>query len=75
MPSERIQRQIDRLLDEADASVSSGDWQFVAEKARAALAIDAENVDALTFLRGRGESRANPGNRGPADRLDADPER
>ena len=51
MPSERIQRRIDALLDEADTAVTSGDWPTVAEKARAVLAIDGENEDALSFLK------------------------
>jgi class 3 adenylate cyclase len=50
MPSERIQRRIDTLLDEADAAVTSADWLVVAEKARAALSLDSENADGRTFL-------------------------
>ena len=51
MPSERIQRRIDSLLDEADAAVTASDWTEVAEKARAVLAIDATNEDAAGFLK------------------------
>ena len=50
MPSERMQRRIDALLDEADAAVTEGDWVAVAEKARAVLAIDPTNDDAGSFL-------------------------
>ena len=50
MPSERIQRRIDALLDEADAAISEGAWPAVAEKARAVLAIDPANEDATAFL-------------------------
>ena len=50
MPSERIQRRIDAFLDEADEASTSGEWSAVAEKARAVLAIDAENEDAEAFL-------------------------
>jgi uncharacterized RDD family membrane protein YckC len=46
MPSERIQQLIDSLLDEAAASVSSGEWSAVAEKAQAVLAIAPDNQDA-----------------------------
>ena len=46
-----MQRQIETLLDEAEVCVSAGEWQQVAEKARAALAIDESNEDASTFLR------------------------
>jgi hypothetical protein len=45
-----MQLVIDALLDEATSSVSAGEWRQVAEKARAALAIDAANEDAATFL-------------------------
>ena len=50
MPSERVQRRIDALLDEADAAITAGDWQAVVEKATAVLSIDAENEDAGAFL-------------------------
>ena len=51
MPTERIQRRIDTLLDEADAAVSASDWASVAAKARAVLAIDEANEDARAFLK------------------------
>ncbi len=51
MVSERMRRRLEALLDEADAAVSSRDWPAVGEQARAALAIDPDNADALTFLR------------------------
>ena len=50
MASERIQRRIDSLLDEADASVSRYDWEAVRQAAQAVLALDRENHDALTFV-------------------------
>ena len=45
-----MQRRIDAFLDQAEAASDAGDWQQVAEKARAALAIDTNNEDAATFL-------------------------
>ena len=51
MPSERIQRRIDALLDEADAAVAAREWAAVAESARAVLAIDEGNEDAAAFLK------------------------
>lgn len=51
MLSERMQRRIDALLDEADAAVSALRWTDVAERARAVLAIDATNEDAASFLK------------------------
>ncbi|MCC6238136.1 MAG: hypothetical protein IT299_11280 [Dehalococcoidia bacterium] len=51
MPSERIQRQIDALLDEAEALMSRREWRLVAEKARAVLAMDPDDEDAPSLLR------------------------
>jgi hypothetical protein len=50
MASERIQRRIDALLDEADEAVTREDWETVAARARAVLAFDEANVDALAYL-------------------------
>ena len=49
MPSDRIQRQIDRLLDEAEAAVSDLNWGVVRDRTHAVLAFDPGNSDALTF--------------------------
>ena len=49
MPSDRIQRQIDHLLDEAEAAVSGLDWDVVRDRAQAVLAFDPDNSDALEF--------------------------
>ena len=50
MASERIQRQIDRLLDEAEEAVNQGDWAVVEDRSGKVLALDPDNVDALTYL-------------------------
>ena len=50
MASERIQRQIDRLLDEAEDAVTQGDWAVVSDRAGKVLALSPENQDALTYL-------------------------
>ena len=50
MPSERIQRRIDALLDEADEAVSRDDWDTVRQHANAVLSFDAENDDARSYL-------------------------
>ncbi len=50
MPSERLQRQIDGLLDEAEAAAAKRDWPSVRGLARRVLAIDSENEDARGFL-------------------------
>ena len=48
--SERIQRQIDRLLDEAEEAASELDWAVVRDRATAVLAYQSENPDALAHL-------------------------
>ena len=62
MPSERVQRQIDRLLDEAEAAMRTLDWATVRARTDAVLAIEPENEDARTFLDAadRAEPSAQP---------------
>ena len=55
MPSERVQRRIDRLLDQAEDAADQRDWVAVLESVRAVLSADPENEDALTF-RGMAEA-------------------
>lgn len=50
MASERIQRQIARLLDDCESAANAGVWSAVAQNARAVLAVDAGNGDAQAFL-------------------------
>ncbi|MHB8575488.1 MAG: protein kinase domain-containing protein, partial [Dehalococcoidia bacterium] len=50
MPSERVQRQIDRLLDEAEQAITTGDWETVRLRAEAVLRLDRENADAVAYL-------------------------
>ncbi|MEZ4503081.1 MAG: protein kinase [Dehalococcoidia bacterium] len=51
MVSERMQRRINALLDEADEAVSAQEWERVAGAARAVLAIAPDNTDAQGFLK------------------------
>ena len=48
MPSERIQRRIDALFDEADAAADERDWAIVGARAEDILAIDEANADAVS---------------------------
>jgi len=50
MASDRLQRQIERLLDEADLAITGEDWSTVSSRARSVLAIDPENADGLAYL-------------------------
>ncbi len=49
MPSERVQRQIDRLLDEAESAIERGDWSRAGELAESVLRLDPENADARSY--------------------------
>jgi tetratricopeptide (TPR) repeat protein len=50
MVSERMQRQIDSLLDAAESAIPEMAWDKVAEAARAVLSIHPANADALAFI-------------------------
>ena len=50
MVSERVQRRIERLLDESDEAISRLDWDAARQRAQAILALDPNNTDAVTFL-------------------------
>ena len=50
MASERIQRQIERLLDQAEEAMGRSDWESVRDHAKVALGLGPDNADALAFL-------------------------
>lgn len=50
MASERIQRRIDSLLDEADQAIANEDWTTGASRARAVLRVYSETSGALAYL-------------------------
>jgi hypothetical protein len=78
LPSERVQRQIDRLLDQAEAAVEANDWQTARQRAQAALDLDPDNHDAPAIIAGadrvasRAGESAQPDN--PAEPRSAAPE-
>jgi hypothetical protein len=47
MASERIRRQIERFLDEAEDVASRSDWALVRDRSLIALRLDPENADDL----------------------------
>jgi predicted ATPase len=49
MPSERVQRQIDRLLDEAEQAIQAEDWATVEARCRSVLTLDPGNADAASY--------------------------
>jgi class 3 adenylate cyclase len=66
MTSERIQRRIDSLLDEADAAVGDGEWERVRERARDVLAFAPDNAEARAFLEAA-ERRLAPTEQAPTE--------
>ena len=50
MASDRVQRQIDRFLDEAEEAAALSDWARVRDRAQNVLAFDPENNDGIVFL-------------------------
>jgi len=49
MVSERLQRQTESLLDEAEAAIKQLDWRVVHDRAQAVLAIDPEHTAGLAL--------------------------
>jgi len=64
MPSERVQRQIDRLLDEAESAIERGDWPRTRELSESVLRLDPDNADARSYL--EAAQRENPAGSPPA---------
>ncbi len=50
MASERVQRRIDRLLDQAEEAMDSLNWDAVRDYAHAVLGLDPTNSDALAYI-------------------------
>jgi eukaryotic-like serine/threonine-protein kinase len=51
MLSERVQRQIDGFLDQAEEALQSRDWEKASDLTQRVLVIDPENADAASFLK------------------------
>ena len=50
MASDRIQRRVERLLDQIEQEADQRNWQLVLELAREALGFAPDNTDAKAFL-------------------------
>ena len=50
MASERIQRRIERLLDQIDEAESQGNWESVRAFSQDVLDIDSDNTEAAAYL-------------------------
>ncbi len=66
MPSERVQRQVDGLLDQVEVAVGALEWDAVTDLAQRVLSIDPNNSDARTFLTMAGDDEAAGGTDTPA---------
>ena len=70
MASERTQRQIDRLLGEAEQAITAEDWLTVGSRSRSVMALEPENPDAINYLaaadRALSASTTQPGSSIPA---------
>src|SRR5437016_10035193 len=67
MPSERVQRQIDRLLDQCEEAIAQRDWAAARELSESVLRMDPGNADALAYLAGAQPSET------PVGQATADP--
>jgi len=59
MPSEFIQRQVDRLLSEAAEAIARSNWDLVREKAENALRLEPDNSDAIALIEAAGRDPIN----------------
>lgn len=50
MPTERMQKRIDRLLDQAEQAADGGDWRLVVDLGRQVLALEDSNEDARALI-------------------------
>jgi class 3 adenylate cyclase/tetratricopeptide (TPR) repeat protein len=66
MPSERVQRQIDRLLDEAEWAIAESDWSLVRARSQQVLALAPDNADAHAYLAAADRGRATSDSAAPS---------
>ena len=71
MPSERVQRRIDAILNKADAALANRDWRAAKELAGAALGFDPDNEDAQAFLSATDRAIAEPTDNDPSSTVSA----
>src|SRR5262245_47720671 len=60
MPSERVQRHINQLLDQAEAAIAAGDWETARRHAASILALDPQNEDGALYLAAADRALAGP---------------
>jgi hypothetical protein len=72
MVSERLKRQIDRLLDEAEEAAAQRNWEVVRDRAQYVLTFDPANPDGLAFFAAAERALKTPG-ASPAVQPDSPP--
>jgi type II secretory pathway component HofQ len=65
MPSDRVQRHIDALLDDAEQAARAQEWERARELCEQVLTLDPENADARAFLAVAVRGLAGAGGAGP----------
>jgi len=50
MPSDRVQRQVDRLLDQAEESIALRQWEDLRATCEVVLNLDPDNSDATSYI-------------------------
>ena len=72
MPSERMQRQIERMLDDVEEAAAARDWPLVVERAQIVLAGHPQSEDAAAFVRLAEAALAAPAGDGAATSTSAE---
>ena len=60
MATERLQRRITSLLDEADDAIAKSDWELVRDRAKNVLALEPDNPDAQAMVAAADRAQASP---------------
>jgi serine/threonine protein kinase len=71
MPSDRVQRRIDRLLDQVEEASDDRNWDLVLELSAGVLKVDSGNADAQTFRDMAEASMHQSGTTQPKDSSDS----
>ena len=61
MATERLTRQINRLLEEAEEAVTELNWRLVRDRAQAVLVLDPDNTDGIALLAAAQRGLSNSG--------------
>jgi len=74
MLNDRVQRQIDRLVDQAQDAIALGQWEELRATCEVVLSLDPENSDATRYLSLADKSLATDVVSGDSDIIEASPD-